>query len=201
MNEKKRSFEDHHNKDQRTGTGSEPESTGPEELVEVSKSQRKREANELLELGKVLINMPDSRLAKMPLDDDLRSEIEFARSIKAHGAKKRQVMTVGKMLRLREVDELLEAVQDINDKNRKMNARHHHIEAWRDTLISGSDQVVAELLQASPDLNPQTLRQLIRNARKEATLSKPPAAARKLFKMLREADAETRLPPLPSANT
>src|SRR5690554_4172773 len=113
-----------------------------EDLDEVSKSQRKREAHELLDLGKLLISMPDSRLARMPLDDDLRREIEFARSIRAHGAKKRQVMTVGKMLRLRDVTELLEAVQDLNDKDRKLNARHHHIEAWRDALLTGSDQAL-----------------------------------------------------------
>jgi len=169
----------------------------PEDTDEVSKSQRKRDANELLDLGKLLISMPDSRLARMPLDDDLRREINFARNIRAHGAKKRQIMTVGKMLRLREVDELLEAVQDLNDKDRKLNARHHHVEAWRDVLITGSEQVLTDLLEKAPDLNAQTMRQLIRNARKEAGISKPPASARKLFRMLREADEQNRLPALP----
>lgn len=192
MNEKKRSYKGHGNNDLDKNDDVELEETG-----EVSKSQRKREANELLDLGKLLIGMPDSRLARMPLDDDLRREIEFARSIKAHGAKKRQVMTVGKMLRLREVDELLEAVQDLNDKDRKMNARHHHVEAWRDVLLSGDDQALTELLEKSPEINAQTLRQLIRNAHKEVSLSKPPASARKLFKLLRDADEQTRLPALP----
>jgi ribosome-associated protein len=169
----------------------------PEDTGEISKSQRKREANELLDLGKLLINMPDSRLARMPLDDELRREIDFARNIRAHGARKRQMMTVGKKLRLRDVDELLAAVHDLGDKDRKMNARHHHVEAWRDILISGDDKVLTDLLEKAPEVNPQTLRQLIRNARKEASLSKPPASARKLFKMLRDADEENRLPALP----
>lgn len=192
MNEKKRPSKDH-------GKIA-PDNIAAEELEdagEVSKSQRKREANELLELGKLLIGMPDSRLARMPLDDDLRREIEFARSIRAHGARKRQVMTVGKMLRLREVDDLLEAVQDLNDKDRKMNARHHHVEAWRDILLSDNAQALTELLEKAPNINAQTLRQLVRNARKEASLSKPPASARKLFKLLREADEQQRLPALP----
>src|SRR5210317_850733 len=164
--------------------------------LEISKSQRKREANELLELAKNLIAMPESRLKRMPLDEDLREEVEFARSIRAHGARKRQLMTVGKMLRKRDNEELLDAVNDIDQKNRQMNARFHLIEAWRDRLLEDGDQELAELLEQSPGLNVQTLRQLIRNAQKEAKLGKPPTAARKLFKLLRESDEESLLPPL-----
>jgi ribosome-associated protein len=40
------------------------------------------------------------------------------------------------------------------------------------------------------------MRQLIRNARKEQKAGKPPTAARKLFKLLRECDTENTLPPL-----
>jgi ribosome-associated protein len=168
-----------------------------EDAIEISKSQRKREANELLELGKQLIAMPEARLKRMPLDDDLRREIDFARSIRANGARKRQMMTVGKKLRQRDVFELVEAVQDIQNKDRKLNARHHHVEAWREALIDGSDQNLTYLLEKAPAINAQILRQLIRNARKEIKLSKPPTASRKLFKLLREADEGARLPALP----
>ena len=166
------------------------------DTLEVSKSQRKREAHELLDVAKTLISMPESRLKRMPLDDDLLREINFARSIRPHGARKRQLMTVGKMLRKRDVAELLEALDGVNQKNRKLNARHHLIEAWRDKLIEGSDQTLSEFLELSPESNSQTLRQLIRNARKEAKAGKPPIASRKLFKLLRETDAENALPPM-----
>jgi ribosome-associated protein len=56
---------------------------------------------------------------------------------------------------------------------------------------------LSELLEQSPDINVQTLRQLIRNAKKEAKLGKPPAASRKLFKLLRETDEQNPLPVLP----
>jgi len=164
------------------------------DTLEVSKSQRKREAQELLDVAKDLISMPESRLQRMPLDDDLRREIEFARNIRPHGARKRQLLTVGKMLRNRDVEPLLDALEDVNQNNRKLNARHHLIEAWRDKLIEGSDQTLSGFLELSPASNAQTMRQLIRNARKEAKAGKPPAAARKLFKLLRESDAENTLP-------
>jgi ribosome-associated protein len=172
------------------------ESSSENDTLEISKSQRKREANELLELAKELIAMPDTKLRRMPLDDDLREEIEFARSIRAHGARKRQLMTVGKMLRIRDTDELIDTVNDFDQKNRKVNLRFHHIEAWRDRLIEGSDQELSELLEQTPGINAQSLRQLIRNAKKELKLGKPPSASRKLFKQLRESDEQQPLPPL-----
>ena len=172
------------------------ESNTENDTLEISKSQRKRDAHELLDLAKKLISMPESRLKRMPMDDDLREEIEFARSIRAHGARKRQLMTVGKMLRKRDTEELIDAVNGIDQKNRRVNARFHHVEAWRDRLVEGTDQDLSELLEQSPDINVQTLRQLIRNAKKEAKLGKPPAASRKLFKLLRENDEQSPLPPL-----
>ena len=172
------------------------ESIPENETLEISKSQRKRDAKELVSLAKEMISMTENRFKKLPLDEDLRSELEFARSIKAHGARKRQLMTVGKMLRQRDNQELLDAVYNIDQKNRKANARFHQIEAWRDRLIEGDNQVLSEFLEQSPDANVQNLRQLIRNAKKEIAMGKPPSASRKLFKLLRELDAEQPLPPV-----
>jgi len=172
------------------------ESTTENDALEISKSQRKREAQELLNLAKDLIAMPESRLARLPLEPQLRDEVEFARSIKAHGARKRQLMTVGKMLRQRDNGELLEAVYNFDRKNKQATARFHHIEAWRDRLLEGSDQDLSGLLEQVPGANVQTLRQLIRNAKKEIKLGKPPSSSRKLFKLLREMDEQNPLPPL-----
>lgn len=170
--------------------------TDDTDLLEVSKSQRKRDANELLDLAKQMISMPESRLKRLPLDQDLRDEVGFARSIRAHGARKRQLMTVGKMLRRRDTQELLDAVNNVDQKNRQETARLHHVEAWRDKLIAGSDQQLAELLEQNQGANVQILRQLIRNAKKEMQMNKPPAAARKLYKVLREMNKQEALPPL-----
>jgi ribosome-associated protein len=175
------------------------ESSSENDTLEISKSQRKREANELLKLAKKLISMPESRLKGMPMDQDLRDEVAFARSIRPHGARKRQLMTVGKMLRRLDTGTLMDVVNDIDQKNRKVHARFHLIEAWRDRLIEGDKEVLSELMEQNPAINPQMLRQLIRNSNKQARLGKPPTATRKLFKLLRETDEQTPLPPLPSS--
>jgi ribosome-associated protein len=172
------------------------ETTTENETVEISKSQRKREAQALLDLARDLVSMPEARLKGLPVDAELRDAIDFTRSISSHGARKRQLMTVGKMLRLRDNQVLLDAVANFDKRARQENARFHHIEAWRDRLLEGDDQVLSGLLEMLPDANAQVLRQLIRNARKEAKLNKAPASARKLFKLLRSMDEVNRLPPL-----
>ena len=175
------------------------ESTTDNDTIEISKSQRKRDADQVLDLAKELVSMLESRLKKLPMEQELRDEVNFARSIRAFGAKKRQLMTVGKMLRKRDNVELLDAVYNFDKKNRQINARFHHIEAWRDRLIEGNDQDLSTLLEQIPTENAQTLRQLIRNAKKELKLDKPPASSRKLFKLLRETDEQSPLPPIPNA--
>ncbi|MGD9265224.1 MAG: ribosome biogenesis factor YjgA [Lysobacterales bacterium] len=173
--------------------------TGPrneDSIQQVSKSQRKREAQEYLALARHLIAMPDAVLLGLPLSAELRAELDFTRSIRSHGARKRQLMTLAKLLRNRDTAELEQAVANLDQKNRQASARFHHVEAWRDALVAGDDGQLADLLDERPDINAQTVRQLIRNARKEARLDKPPAAARKLFKILREADEREPLPPL-----
>ena len=172
------------------------ELTNENEILEVSKSQRKREANALLQLARQLADMPASLLSSLPLDAELRAEIEFARNIRARGARKRQVMTVAKMLRQRDNQELLDAIEQIDQNNRRESARFHLIEAWRDRLINGDDTDLSSLLDQSNAAHAQTLRQLIRNAKKDVRLQKPPVAARKLFRLLREMDGEQPLPPL-----
>ena len=179
---------------------SKPRHTKPldNDSLEVSKSQRKRDAHELLDLARQLASMPESRIKRLPMDQDLRDEVDFARSIRAHGARKRQLMTVAKMLRNREPEALLDAVNNFGAKNRQETARHHHVEAWRDRLIAGNDQELSELLEQHQGANVQILRQLIRNAKKEVQLNKPPTAARKLFKVLREMNEQEALPLLSS---
>jgi len=167
-----------------------------DESLEVSKSQRKRDANVLLDLAKQLISMPETRLKRLPMDQDLRDEVDFARKIRSHGARKRQLMTVGKMLRKRDTEALLDEVNNVDEKNRQQTARHHHVEAWRDKLVAGGDQELSALLEHNQSANVQILRQLIRNAKKEAQLNKPPTAARKLFKVLREMNELEALPPV-----
>lgn len=160
-----------------------------------SKSQRKREAQALFELGRELVNLDAATLGDMPLPRRLREAIAGARAIKSHIAHKRQLQFIGGLLRNLDVDPIRSALEQQRMKARQVTARHHRVEAWRDRLLRDGDRAMQALVDGHPLTEIQTLRQLMRNANREAKLGKPPAAARKLFRLLRDIDARHPLPP------
>lgn len=165
-----------------------------------SKSQRKRDAQALFELGRELVEMPPKALAALPLEAELLREVNFARGIRSHVARKRQLQFIAKMLRKRDVEALRGALEAARQEARQLNVRHHRAETWRDLLLADGDQLLSDLLSEYGSDNAQVLRQLIRNARREAQRGKPPASARKLFRHLRELDAIRPLPPAPGSD-
>jgi ribosome-associated protein len=162
---------------------------------EVSKSQRRRDALEVRSLASRLISLNPSRLAVVPLDEQLRDEIDRARSIRSNVARKRQLQYVAKLLRRHELEPILDTLDSFENEARQLTARQHRVEAWRDRLIESGDAAVGALLERRRDADAQAIRQLVRNARREAQKNKPPAAARSLFRLLRELDEAEPLPP------
>ena len=162
-----------------------------------SKSQRKREVRVLFELARDMAAMSDRQLSSLPVEPDLRDAIVLARGIKSHVARKRQVQFIAKMMRKRDVQLIQEAIAAQELAARQLTGRHHRTEAWRDCLLSGGNDVLTELVKQRKTSDVQALRHLIRNARKEASLGKPSASARKLFKLLRDMESEQALPAIP----
>ncbi len=168
-----------------------------DELIEISKSQLKREALEKKSLASELVALGNKQFAKAPLDDDLRDEIRDARKIKAHVARKRQLLFVAKQLRNSDTTAIEQYLENLNTDANQLTQRQHRAENWRDFLINGGDKALAEFLRSRPDADRQALRQLIRNAQQELAAAKPPASARSLFRMLRDLDSSETLPACP----
>lgn len=164
-----------------------------------SKSQRKRDAQALFKLGQRLVELSGSALDGLPLDEELRAAILEARHMRAHVARKRQLGFIARLLRHSEVDALIQALENLRGEARAEIARHHRVEAWRDGLLQHGDAWLAVLIGQCPEADHQALRTLVRNARKEASLGRPPASSRKLFQMLRSLDSGQALPPLPGS--
>jgi ribosome-associated protein len=165
-----------------------------EETEEVSKSQLKREALSKRSLASELIALGNKQFADAPLDEDLRDEIRDARKITSHVARKRQLMYVGKKLRLLDTSEIEQYLENLKNNASQLTQKHHNAESWRDYLLANGDQGLAEFLHLRPDADRQALRQLIRNAGNEMKKGKPPTSARALFRMLREMDSPSPLP-------
>ncbi|MCF6263772.1 MAG: DUF615 domain-containing protein [Xanthomonadales bacterium] len=183
-----------------------PEDTGAplDAAEEISKSQRKREAHDIFLLARELVEMKASTLKKIlssvDLDEDIIFEITKARKIKSHGARKRETMFLSKQLRQLDLDSLRMAIEQPKEFAREEALRQHRLEIWRDSLIATGDPMVNHLCALNHDFDRQQLRQLVRNARREAAHKKPPAAARSLFRLLAEFDLQEELPTIPGAS-
>ena len=163
------------------------EETG--EFLGDSRSQQRRDALEILNLGQQLVALTDAQLAKLPVPESLLPHIEDTRRMSSHGARKRQLGFLAKQMR-REDDEVLDAIRDALDEKgdaaRREVAAMHRVEAWRDRLLAEGDAALAELIGQYPDADRQALRQLVRNTLEERKRNKPPRAFRELFRHLRE---------------
>jgi ribosome-associated protein len=161
-----------------------------------SKSQRRREALELKALASELIKLAPATLSRVPLEDNVRRAIMEAREIRSHVARKRQLQYVAKLLRRTDPEPLFQALEAFGAEARQLTGRQHRSEAWRDHLLTQGDSAVGELVSLRTNVETQAIRQLVRNANKEAAKDKPPASARTLFRILRDMDEQQQLPPL-----
>ena len=157
-----------------------------EEIIIVSKSELKRDSHALTDLGKKLVELPQNKLDKIPLEDNLLEAVNLARRIKERGGKKRQIQYIGKLLRKTDADPIIAAMEQLKTEHLQENAKLHRLEQWRDRLLEEGDKALGELLAQNPDADRQHLRQLLRNAQKEKKQNKPPKSARELFKYLRD---------------
>ena len=157
-----------------------------EEPLGPSRSQLKREAEALQDLGAELVKLKTSQLETIPMPERLRDAVMEARRIKSHGALRRQMQFVGKVMREVEAEPIREALDRLLNRDQAAAARFHLLERWRDRLIDEGDKALAEWLDVHPESDRQHLRQLVRNAVKERNSGKPAGAGRALFRFIRE---------------
>ena len=151
-----------------------------------SKSELKRQSRDLQDLGDELVALPPAEFEALPLPEDVQDAVVAARRITSHGARLRQRLYIGKLLRRIDVEPVRKALARRSEIDRQRVLRELAIEKWRDRLLGDDASAWTELalLIAAEDL--QQLRGLARQARAEQDAARPPAAARQLFRRLRE---------------
>ena len=152
-----------------------------------SKSQRKRDAEELRRLGRTLVELAPERLARIPVPEQLADAIELARRIKAHGGRRRQIQLIGKLMRQIDVEPIRDALGHMERESAATTAQHRELEAWRERMLAEGNEAVAEFLSTHPEADVQKLRHLVRRAKRERGTDQPPRHSRELFRFLREA--------------
>lgn len=149
-----------------------------------SKSQLKREMTALQDLGAELVALSKERLAKIDMPERLRDALLEAQRITKHEARRRQMQYIGKIMRTVDAAPLRAAMDEINGVSKAATIRQHQLERLRTRLME-DEAVFSEVARDYPGADMQHLRQLRRNALKEAQQGKPPRAYRELFRELR----------------
>ena len=156
-----------------------------EEIIWVSKSEIKRDAEALKQLGEKLVNLTKTNLEKIPLEENILDAIALAHRLQKE-AKRRQLQYIGKLLRQIDAEPIQEALDKIENKHNHQQALLHKLELLRDELIAKGDEALSNVLNDYPYADRQHLRNLIRAAQKEQAQNKPPKAYREIFQYLKE---------------
>ena len=147
-----------------------------------SRSQLKRDSQELRDLGEQLVLMANSYLEKITLDSSLLAAIKEARRLKNLDARRRQIQYIGKLMRNIDLTEIRYSIDKLNHQSQRFRQHFAMLEQWRDRLIDEGNSAVEEFLIDYPNADRQKIRNLSRQASREKTGS----AKTKLFKYLKE---------------
>jgi ribosome-associated protein len=151
-----------------------------------SKSQRKRDAHALQQLGAALLELSEREWAALALPEDLVAALDEAKHIASHGARKRQLKFIGKLMRDVDPEPIRDYFEQLRLNARRQAQRQHELEDWRDRMVADGDSAVEAYMAEHPGADRQQLRQLVRQARKERSTGKPPKSSRALFRYMRD---------------
>ena len=137
---------------------------------EPSRTDLKKESDELQKLGKSLLDLRSELMSKVDLPEKLVDAVADAKRITNFEGKRRQMQFIGKLMRKLDddvIDGIKAALQEQSQGSAQETLQLHLAEQWRDRLIS-EDDACGEWLQSFPSTDSQQLRALIRQARKDA---------------------------------
>ena len=163
------------------------------ELEPPSKSHKKRQMSALQDLGAELVKLSKSQLDKLPVPEELLTAIRDYQRFTQNGAIRRQLQYIGRLMRSIDAEPIQRQLDVWRGQSAQATALLHRIERWRDRMIA-EEGALTEFIEDVPGVDVTQVRQLIRNARKEAAEDKPPKSSRALFRLIREA-LETKVSP------
>lgn len=150
----------------------------------VSKTRRKKEMNELQDLGVALTRLSNETLKKMALPEELYEAVQAHKKITANGALKRQTQYIGRLMRDVDPEPIRLFLAQLRGENAAHNAFLQRVEQAREKLLA-DDAALTDFMRDYPAADAGELRTLIRNTRKERELDKPPKNFRALYQALK----------------
>ena len=150
----------------------------------VSKTQMKKQMNDLQALGMELTKLSSDTLKKIGLDEELFEAIATYKKITSNSALKRQAQFIGRLMRDTN-PALIEAyLAKLRGDNTAHNAFLQRVEQARTRLLA-DDGAITQFMADFPQADAGKLRTLIRNTKKEQEQNKPPKNFRALFQEIK----------------
>ena len=156
------------------------------ETVPKSRTQLKKEAMALQQIGERLVALSDEQLKRMDLPQMLMAAIEAIRGMTSRGARRRQFQYIGTIMRAVDIEPIEQALLEIEQGAYSQAQAFHQLESWRDRLVAGDDGLMQEILNTYPQADRQRLGQLVRSARKKTGGKPAPKSQRNLFRYLKD---------------
>jgi len=129
-----------------------------------SKTQRKREAVALQEMGEQLAAYTDQQLQKLDLPEALLNAIEeYHRLPNSHGAKRRQLQFIGRVMRDCDATVIEAAIVQMENGPSGKKESRNITEDWVNKIHEAGTPAIEEFLKEYSEANRQYLRQLHRN--------------------------------------
>ncbi|MDR2881680.1 MAG: DUF615 domain-containing protein [Azoarcus sp.] len=169
-----------------------------------SKTRRKREMQNLQDLGAQLVALAPAQLKKFPVPGELLAAIaEAQRFTRKDEALRRQMQYIGKLMRGIDPEPIRARLAVLRGESASEIARQHRLERLREELLA-DERTVETIVREWPGADIQRLRVLRRNALKEREQQRPPRAYREIFRVLRELgldspQEEASVPPAPES--
>jgi ribosome-associated protein len=152
-----------------------------------SKTKKKEEMHELRDLGAELVELSVGQLKRIKLPENIYDAVRECQKITAHGARRRQVAYLGKLMRTVEDEPIRAGLALLRGESSAETARLHRLERMRQRLIE-DESTLSDIAATWPDADLQHIRQLRRNALKEKENNKPPKNFRAIFQVLQQLD-------------
>ena len=164
--------------------------------VRPNKTQIKKDLAVLFALSQELSELSANQIKALELPDHIHKSVVEASGMPHKGARKRLLKFITGQLNKIDVEPILEKLARMKTQSAHAVREHHMAERWRDRLIAEGNEALTAFLNDYPDADRQQLRQLLRNAQKEAEAAKPPKSSRLLYQYLKnllKADGEIEL--------
>ena len=158
-----------------------------------SKTKQKEAMAELRDLGAELVELSVGQLKRIQLPEDIFAVVRECQKITAHGARRRQIAYLGKLMRSVDDEPIRAGLAMLRGESSAETARLHRLERLRSRFLE-DESVLSEIAAIWPGIDLQHMRQLRRNAMKEKENNKPPKNFRAIFQILQEFDQQDASP-------